>query len=247
MQRLTIWAGALLAGLAVSPPARAVECENISFDGTAYTTCEVSAGEDLRLFLRGDDGTVMGSFAPLNRALDGRIAFAMNAGMYDAELNPVGLFIEDGAQIKPASDGGGYGNFGLLPNGILCISDTIKVWESAAWEKAAPDCRFATQSGPMLVISGAFHPAFHEGSASRLIRNGVGTSADGSRAVFAIANQPVNFYDFARLFRDHFHLPDALFLDANVSQIYAPALGRTDIGPQVGPIVGVVDAPDAAR
>jgi uncharacterized protein YigE (DUF2233 family) len=240
--RALIWLGAMLSGLLLAGTARAVNCEQISFDGNSYTICDVTAGEDLRLFLRDDSGAVMGGFAALNSELNGALAFAMNAGMYDPELNPVGLYIEDGEQLKPASDGGGYGNFGLLPNGILCISDTIRVWESAAWAEAAPDCRYATQSGPMLVIGGKFHPEIREGSTSRLIRNGVGSSADGSHAVFAIANQPVNFYDFARLFRDHLHLPDALFLDANISQIYAPSLGRRDYGPQIGPMIGVVDA-----
>ena len=37
--------------------------------------------------------------------------------------------------------------------------------------------RFATQSGPMLVIDGKIHPAFIEDSTDRKPRNGVGVSS----------------------------------------------------------------------
>ena len=37
-----------------------------------------------------------------------------------------------------------------------------------------PKARFATQSGPMLVIDGALHPAFIVNSNDRKPRNGVG-------------------------------------------------------------------------
>ncbi len=233
-----------LAGLTclTASPARAVTCQNVTFDGASFTACEVSADEDLRLFLLDPEGTPLGSFAAVAAQVEGGLSFAMNAGMFHDDFRPVGLFIQDGRQLTPASDGGGYGNFGLLPNGIFCISDRLQVWESDAYAKAAPDCTYATQSGPMLVIGGALHPRFLPDSTSFKLRNGVGTSADGTRAVFAISNEPVRFHHFARLFRDHFGLPDALFLDGSVSRLHAPALGRSDLGFPMGPILGVVDA-----
>ena len=104
-----------------------------------------------------------------------------------------------------------------------------------------PDCRFATQSGPMLVIDGAICTrSFMPDSDITYIRNGVGVSADGSRAVFAISNDRVNFHAFARLFRDDLGLPHALYFDGNISRLYAPEIERDDIGFRMGPIVGVV-------
>jgi uncharacterized protein YigE (DUF2233 family) len=80
----------------------------------------------------------------------------------------------------------------------------------------------------MLVIGGMLHPRFREGSDSLNIRNGVGTSADGSRAVFAISNRPVNFHAFARLFRDGLGLPDALTSTGGCRGSTRPAwAGRT--------------------
>lgn len=54
----------------------------------------------------------------------------------------------------------------------------------------------------------------------------------------------MNFDTFGRLFRDHLGLPDALYFDGKVSRLFAPALGRSDLGLPMGPIVGLaVPAP----
>jgi uncharacterized protein YigE (DUF2233 family) len=57
--------------------------------------------------------------------------------------------------------------------------------------------------------------------------------------VFAISDEPINFYDFALLFREQLKCPDALYLDGNVSSLYAPSLGRDDERVPLGPIIGV--------
>jgi uncharacterized protein YigE (DUF2233 family) len=45
---------------------------------------------------------------------------------------------------------------------VFCWGDGrgFRVIESRTFRREAPDCRFATQSGPMLVIGGALHPRF---------------------------------------------------------------------------------------
>ncbi|MEO0905841.1 MAG: phosphodiester glycosidase family protein, partial [Pseudomonadota bacterium] len=135
----------------------------------------------------------------------------------------------------------GPGNFGLLPNGVFCITEeTAQVYETLQYIDEGPDCRDATQSGPMLVIAGALHPRFLPDSTSRFIRNGVGTSADGRRAVFVISNDKVSFHEFGRFFRDYLGLPNALYFDGKVSRLHAPMLDRSDIGFQLGPMVGVI-------
>jgi len=241
MIRLTLLA--LLAGVWLASPAAAA-CEEITFEGIPFTVCETQAGvDDLRLWQSDDNGRLYGSFGAVDAALapDARLGFAMNGGMFHQDRRPVGYYVEEYQQFTPLVDGGGYGNFGLVPNGVFCITDTaFRVIETNAFRADPPDCRFATQSGPMLVIGGALHPKLHADSASLNIRNGVGTSADGTRAVFAISDRPVTFYTFARLFRDRLGLPDALFLDGRVSRLYAPDLGRNDIGFPLGPIIGTV-------
>lgn len=218
-------------------------CRDIVFEDLPFTVCEVTAGQDLRLFLNGPDGP-LGSFAAVDARLaaeGARLAFAMNAGMYHRDRRPVGLYIEEGAEIARIVTREGPGNFGLLPNGVFCVTERLAVIESRAFRADPPACRFATQSGPMLVIGGALHPRFLPDSSSRYIRNGVGVSADGGRAVFAISNRAVTFHQFGRLFRDGLGLPDALYLDGSISRLHAPGLGRSDGGFAMGPIVGLVE------
>ncbi|MFP4274873.1 MAG: phosphodiester glycosidase family protein, partial [Paracoccaceae bacterium] len=132
-----------------------------------------------------------------------------------------------------------------LPNGVFCISEgRARVIETRRFAAEAPACRYATQSGPMLVLDGALHPRFLPDSSSRFIRNGVGTDDAGERVVFAISEQPVSFDEFGRLFRDVLGLRQALYLDGSVSRLHAPALGRSDFGRAMGPVVGVVASDD---
>ncbi|MCQ0091029.1 phosphodiester glycosidase family protein [Roseovarius sp. M141] len=226
----------------------AAECRNDQFENARYSICEVDMTRgDLRVFLNDPDtGKTLGSFSAVNGMLgkDGlALDFGMNAGMYHSDRRPVGLYIEDGQEAAGIVTQEGPGNFGLLPNGVLCIREgRADVFETLRYVDEAPACRHATQSGPMLVIDGALHPRFLTDSDSLYVRNGVGTTADGTRAVFVISTDPVNFHTFGRFFRDHLGLPQALYFDGNVSRLYAPDLGRSDIGFPIGPIIGSVSA-----
>ncbi len=246
MQRRTRACFAVLVAWLMAGTA-AAECVRVEYLDHSFTHCEARAGDDLRLFLYSSDTQVFGSFRNIDSALAAegkRLAFAMNGGMYHPDRSPVGLYIEDGEEKSRIVTSEGPGNFGLLPNGVFCIEERrFTLIESRAFASAPPDCIHAAQSGPMLVIDGAFHPRFIADSDSRLIRNGVGVSSDGKRAVFAIADTPVNFHEFARFFRDYLGLSQALYIDGNVSRLHAPALRRSDWGALLGPIVGkVVDA-----
>lgn len=231
----------IAALLAISAgSAFAVDCRQTDHLGASYTLCEVDpAAQQIELFLNDEDGLLYGSFDAIEKDL-GALSFAMNAGMYHADRSPVGHYVEDGAEVMRVIPNAGPGNFGMLPNGVFCISQgSAQVWETLSFLDARPDCTFATQSGPMLVNGGALHPRFIDGSDSRFIRNGVGTTADGSRVIFAISDEPVNFHDFGTLFRDHLELPNALYFDGKVSRLHAPGAGRSDSGFAMGPIVGV--------
>ena len=231
----------ILLALLLPQPAQAVTCRDLTFEGASYTACDIAPTEDVRLFQSGVDGAY-GSFAAVDQALAAqglRLLAAMNGGMYHHDLAPVGLFVEAGTEAAALITRDGPGNFGLLPNGVFCVGDGFSVVESRAFEGAKPACRYATQSGPMLVIDGALHPKFLATSDSLYIRNGVGVATDG-HAVMVISNDAVNFHSFARLFRDVLGTPNALYLDGNISRLYAPDLNRHDGGFPMGPILGVV-------
>ena len=230
----------------MATPVWAVECRDITYEGADYTVCEVDAEiEALRLFLKNPETDApLGSFANLEQLLEPQgveLEFAMNAGMYHPDLAPVGQYVEAGQEVMRVISSDGPGNFGLLPNGVFCIREgRADVFETLRYLRDKPVCDYATQSGPMLVIDGALHPKFMQGSDSRYVRNGVGTSEDGHRAVFVISNQPVTFYQFGAFFRDYLKTPQALYFDGNISRLYAPGLERFDGGFPMGPMVGVV-------
>lgn len=232
----------LLALLPVGGAAHAA-CTTLAHEGRGYAVCEVTRADDLRLFHSGPEG-LYGSFAAINATLEPQgltLGFAMNAGMYAPGRAPLGLYIEGGVERAPIVTAAGPGNFGMRPNGVFCATDAgFAVIESRAFAAAPPACRIATQSGPMLVIDGALHPRFLIESDSLYIRNGVGVSADGQTAFFAISDDPVTFHQFGRLFRDVLGTPQALYLDGSISRLYAPVLKRHDRGLPLGPIIGTV-------
>jgi uncharacterized protein YigE (DUF2233 family) len=236
---------ALLLGLA-GGKASAETCRSETFKDKTYTLCEVDLNTDqLGLFLYAPDGSPFGYFNTLDKALKAQgksLGFAMNAGMYHDDRAPVGYYLENGTELQRVINTDGPGNFGLLPNGVLCLRPArADVIETERFLREKPDCTSATQSGPMLVIDGKLHPRFIQNGTSRYIRNGVGTSEDGKRAYFAISDQVVNFHDFATFFRDHLKLPNALYFDGSISRMRAPELGRNDLGfSPLGPIIGVV-------
>ncbi|MDJ0640676.1 MAG: phosphodiester glycosidase family protein [Paracoccaceae bacterium] len=217
-------------------------CRDVDFEGVSLTVCEAVPGTDaIGLYLDDPDGDKLGTFRNLSERLaPAELRWAMNAGMYHPDRRPVGLYVENGKQLAPLVTSAGPGNFGLLPNGVLCLTDTsARVIEARRFDREKPACQQATQSGPMLVIDGALHPRFLPKSDSLNIRNGVGVTEDG-RLLAAISNDAVNFQRFARFFRDVLKTPNALFLDGRISRLYAPALDRHDAGFPMGPMLGVV-------
>ena len=105
-----------------------------------------------------------------------------------------------------------------------------------------PKTAYATQSGPMLVIDGAIHPAFIVNSNDLKPRDGVGVSS-ATDIHFVISRGSVSFYEFARFFRDRLGVKNALFLDGGLAPgLYAPELKRNDPPAHggYGPIVAVV-------
>lgn len=238
-----IVAGMLASGTVAAPADAAPECSRVDHAGNAYSVCIVDLRtSDLRLFWRDATGAPHRTIRSVADQLPAgeRLAFAMNAGMFDETYAPVGLFIQNGVELVRPNTNEGPGNFHLLPNGVFYWSgDTAGVMETNRFIAERPAAAFATQSGPMLLIDGAVHPRFLPDSDSRKIRNGVGI-IDEHTVAFALSDDAVTFYEFALMFRDALLVRNALYLDGSVSAMFAPALNRQGAG-WFGPILGVVE------
>ena len=216
-----------------------------SFEDNGYIVCRIDL-HDMRLETYNLDnaGVPLASFDALAADLkaEGKeLRFAMNAGMFDANLKPIGLYIEDGTQSKKLNTRNGYGNFHLKPNGVFYVEgESLGVMASEEYVKSGVKPDFATQSGPMLVINGVIHPKFSETGTSYKRRNGVGM-VDDHTAIFVITENAVNFYAFAKFFRDGLKCANALFFDGSISSLFSPDLGRDDGFVQLGPMVGAVN------
>jgi len=246
--------------LVLSGTAHAAPCRSESFRGASYIVCSFDlARDDVRIHWRDGDGKPYRTFAAVSAGLKARgqsLRFAMNGGMYHDDFWPAGLYIENGRELSRVNTATRTGtpaqipNFYKKPNGVFWIGDgKAGVLATERYLAERPDAKFATQSGPMLVIDKAFHPAFIVNSTYRKPRNGVGVSGP-TKVHFVITVGWVSFYEFARFFRDGLGCDNALFLDGGeASGLYAPELGRNDAPGHggYGPIITVVEKGTAAR
>lgn len=237
------WLAALaaLAAAGCSPSAKPVAdaaCHQVSFEGSQFIDCVADPARDrVRLVIDPELRTLSALADRLTP--DTRVRFAMNGGMYDDAGKAIGLAVIGGHQRHALNRKRGGGNFHLLPNGVFSAeADGWHVRTSDAYAAAQPQAEIATQSGPMLVIDGALHPAFSPDGDSRYIRNAVGIDRSG-KAHFVISDSPVSFGLIARLFLDKLHCPNALFLDGSVSALWDPAAERIDSTVDLGPLLVV--------
>lgn len=230
--------------VAIQASATTAACERRSFEGSAFTICRYDRRRDeIALILDGARGPLR-SFAALDTALGARtrrLRFAMNAGMYDEYGNPIGLYVEQGRERRRINRNTGPGNFHLRPNGVFAAAadGRVAVVPSDRYDRASHP-RWATQSGPMLVIDGRLHPAIQDNGPSLHIRNGVGVdSAD--TAWFVISDDAVSFGRMARFFRDVLNCRNALYFDGSVSSLWDRPAGRRDTNAELGPLVAIFE------
>ena len=198
-------------------------------------------GANITFYWKDDKGTLLRSIQQLKLYVEGKnkqLTFAMNGGMYRKDNSPQGLFIENNVVVSPLDTASGGGNFYLKPNGVFYVTmDNHALISKTTDFVDNENVKFATQSGPMLLIDGEVHPAFKEGSKNLNIRNGVGILPDGN-VIFAISKEEVNFYDFA-LFFQKMNCKNALYLDGFVSRAYIPSEKWSQLDGNFGVMIGV--------
>lgn len=214
-------------------------------EDTRFISYEVDTKKQaIKLYWKDEKKEIFRSIQNLKLWLDknkGKLVFAMNGGMYKTDNSPLGLYIEDKVTLSPLNKLAGDGNFYLKPNGVFyIISDNSPVICNTINFKNNGKIKYATQSGPMLVIDGKIHPSFKEGSSNLNIRNGVGILPD-NKVVFVMSKTGINFYDFANYFK-RIGCKNALYLDGFVSRTYLPEKNWIQTDGNFGVIIGVTIA-----
>ena len=198
--------------------------------------------QTLALFWRDEQGKPFQTFQNLKRKLakqNKKLVFAMNGGIFQQDLKPLGLYVENGElKYRINRRQNAYGNFYIQPNGVFHIAKDGRASITQTQFFFMNDTvDFATQSGPLLVIDGQINPELTQGSSSLRIRNGVCILEDGS-VLFAMSKYFINFYDFAQYFKQQACV-NALYLDGSSSRMYLPASG-IEMDGRFGPIIAEI-------
>lgn len=198
--------------------------------------------QDLQLYWKNDRGEILKTIQNLKSYVESKnatLVFAMNAGMFKKDFSPQGLFIQNQKTFAVLDTANGKGNFYLKPNGVFYLTtDNIPFVCKTTDFLNNGKIKYATQSGPMLVIDGQIHVAFKEGSTNLNIRNGVGILPN-NKVVFAMSKKEINFYDFAKYFQS-LGCQNALYLDGFVSRTYLPEKKWIQTDGNFGVMIGVV-------
>ncbi len=115
--------------LGCSSSAQALDSSELTYDGQMYRVVRLDlTREPLSLHWRDpQSGQPFASIETLRQwgeAHGKRLLFATNAGIYDKQFAPLGLYVENGKTLVPLNLSHGNpasGNFSLLPNGVFAI------------------------------------------------------------------------------------------------------------------------------
>lgn len=221
----------------------AFSAKNNSIDGQILSYTVDTKTQDIQLYWKNDSGEVLKSIQNLKNYVESKnltLVFAMNAGMFKKDYSPLGLYIQNKQTLAALDTADGNGNFYLKPNGVFYITiENIPFVCKTADFKDSGTIKYATQSGPMLVIDGQIHSSFKKGSNNLNIRNGVGVLPD-NKVIFAMTKTEVNFYDFAKYFQS-LGCKNALYLDGYVSRTYLPETNWTQTDGNFGVIIGLTE------
>jgi uncharacterized protein YigE (DUF2233 family) len=200
--------------------------------------------ENVSLYWKNDDGVILKSINNLKNKVERdkkRLKFAMNGGMFEINNSPKGLYIENFKILNKIDTLSGKGNFYLNPNGVFYLTkkNDAELIETKAF-KYNSNIKYATQSGPMLLVNEEINPIFQVHSKNVNIRNGVGILKNGD-IVFIMSKKEVNFYNFASIFKE-LGCTKALYLDGFVSRAYYPEKKWIQKDGNFGVMIGVTES-----
>lgn len=242
-----MWGLILLFALDYVGNAMAAQILSPSSFGFTLAVCRIDLRYDqLRTFWRNPQGQPYASLPSLAAQLRPQgqeLVCAVNAGIYEASLRPLGLYIEQGKEWRAANRRqSGYGNFYMQPNGVFLLqAGRAEILSTQAWLKRSDMQRaavqYATQSGPLLLVNGKVNPQFDPASRNKTVRNAVCVH-DAQTVSLVTTGSPVSFHQFASLLQQRLGCQSALYLDGAISTFYPAPFPTPQV--RLGPILGVV-------
>lgn len=237
----------LLLTLIICGNASAVECIDRLYQSKKFIACQVDLRKErVDLYWKDKDNRPYGSLFALQKEVlkvGKHMFFAINAGMYQQDLAPLGLFVSEGKTLHPMNLRTGNTNFYMNPNGVFYVDSAgAGILPTSVYKLAKNNPRVATQSGPILILNGKItnSAVMSPSSKSTNIRNAVCVT-DVKRPKFVISEDVVTFYDLASFLLNDLHCKNALYLDGGVSSIYAPQIHRKDSFSGIGTFLVVTD------
>ncbi|MEM1218973.1 MAG: phosphodiester glycosidase family protein [Bacteroidota bacterium] len=207
--------------------------DGLTLNGVLFDGYIVDPKQENIQFYHLDEGKKIETIQQLKKVVEAggkQLAFATNGGIFKKNLNPEGLYKEDGQELFPLNLSDGPANFtnfySIEPNGVFFLekNGTAGVCKREDFNTYAGRAFNATQSGPMLVIDGKVNNELKPGSPNKNLRSGVGVTEAG-KVVFIISKNASNFYNFASIFK-YYGCQNALYLDGAISEMYLPSIGR---------------------
>ncbi|WP_250253842.1 phosphodiester glycosidase family protein [Chryseobacterium sp. Marseille-Q3244] len=199
--------------------------------------------QTVKLYWKNNKNEILKSIGNLKNEAESnneKLIFAMNGGMFEPDNSPKGLYIENFKILKPIDPLQGSGNFYLQPNGIFYITQNNEpgIVDTKKY-KQNPTIKYATQSGPILLIDGKINPIFQKDSKNLNIRNGVGMLENGE-IIFTMSKKEINFYTLAQFFKE-IGCKKALYLDGYVSRTYLPEKNWLQVDGDFGVMIGITE------
>jgi uncharacterized protein YigE (DUF2233 family) len=201
----------------------------------------------ISMYWKNDKGIILGSLQNLKSYVEKNgdsLLYACNGGMYMQNQAPLGYYIEDTMVLQKINTKTGTGNFYLKPKGVFYLdTDNLPVIQSIETKEdrdllQTKKISFLTQSGPMLIHNNKINSLFTANSTNINVRNGAGILPNGN-AYFAMSTYPVNFYDFAKHFKDK-GCKEALYFDGFVSRSFCPQQNYMQLDGAFGVMIAVV-------
>lgn len=239
----------LLCGLAASnTTALAVECRQLTHQNVPYSLCVVDLGqEDLEVFYLDRHGQPLKHFDAVQAQLstEGReLIFAVNGGMFEPDLSPVGLLFSKGTMLKALNtkglpgqskpNGSSSGNFYHQPNGVFWVQDgKAHIADTLAYQRVAPKPHLAVQSGPLLLQHRKVPQALGAFNLASYTRNGVCVLSPTTVA-FLNSDKPTSIKQLALAMQGELKCDAALYLDGCRTALFSKAMGRNDLSCPTG-------------